>query len=506
MIRGFGDVGGSVREIADVAIVGSGAGGAVLAKELAERGRSVVVLEEGRHWTARDFGSRTYGSMRRLYRDMGVTGALGQPTIPIAVGRCVGGSTVVNGGTCWRTPDRVLDRWALEYGLRDAGPADMKPYFDRVEEILGVRPVPDEFQGGNNRVFRRGVEALGWSGGPVRRNDRGCRGSGNCAFGCPNDGKQSMLVSYLPRAVAAGAKVLSECKVDRILVERGRAVGLSGRMVDAETGEVGPPVEVRAAVTAVCGGGMHTAGLLLANRASNLHGQVGRGFMLHPCAKVMALLDESVRGWEGVVQGWYLDEFADEGLLVMTAFAPPELAALSLPTMGRETQAILANFDRIAIAGVLVSDTSRGRVRLGPGGMPLVTYRLNRLDTERLVRGIAITARIFFAAGARRVWPAVHGVPVLESAADIRKLYEHRVRPSDLEVVSLHPMGACRMGEDPTRSVVDSFGESHEVRGLFVTDGSIFPSSLGVNPQISIMAFATRAADYLEANAARYFA
>src|SRR4029077_18101064 len=244
-------------ETADVVVVGSGAGGAAAAKELAEAGLKVIVLEEGEHFDRRDFTGPPPERLRRFYRGNGVTFTVGGPTISLPIGRGVGGSTLINSGTCFRTPDFVLDAWGMD---RD----EMAPYFDEVEAILEVAPVGSDIMGANGDVMDAGRRALGYSGGPIRRNARGCHGSGVCAFGCPLDAKLGMHVTYLPLAARAGATIFSGCRVDGIVVQGGHAVGVVGAVVDPDTGAVqrSSRFEVRAKRVVLAAGAVYTPHIL----------------------------------------------------------------------------------------------------------------------------------------------------------------------------------------------------------------------------------------------------
>jgi choline dehydrogenase-like flavoprotein len=493
-------------EECDAVVVGSGAGGAVVAKELAEAGLGVIVLEEGGYFTRADFAGPPWERFLRLYRAGGTTVALGVPSIPLPLGKAVGGTTLVNSGTCFRTPDRVLERWGSEWGIEGIDPATMRPFFERVERILHVRPVPEELLGPNARVFRRGVEALGLHGAPIARNIDGCRGCGVCAFGCPSDAKQATHLSYLPRAQRHGASIYARCRAERILIEGGRARGVVAALLDPETEEPRAALSVRAKVVVLAAGAVHTPLLLLANALGNRSGQVGRNLRIHPAAGVAAWFDEEVYSWRGTLQPYYVDDWhASHDIMIEVTSSVPGVGAGTMPGTGLAGKEILARYPHLASAGLFVSDTSSGRVRRLPSGEPLVTYRLNRRDARKLVRGIVHVAEIFLAAGARRVYTGLPGLAFVERPEELEELREEAVRPGALRLTAFHPVGTARMGADPARCVVDPWGEVHGVAGLFVADASVLPGCPTVNPQVTIMAFATRTADHLVRQGARYF-
>ena len=499
------DIDQDIREEVDVCIIGSGAGGAVLAKELSEGGRSVVVMEEGGYFQKEDFKGSALELMIELYRDAGVSAAIGRPSIPVALGKCIGGGTVINGGTSFRTPDKVLKRWQMEYGIHHISPEQMLPHFEKVEKALKVERLDEKILGGNNLALKRGTEALGYQGAPVQRNSGGKLCRAVCAFGCPDDVKQAMHITYIPWASEKGAKIYSRCRAERILSSGGRVTGVMGVFLDDHGMERKLKIEVTSGIVIVAAGGMHSPALLLANKLCNKTGQVGKHFMVHPCSKVTALFEEEINGWQDEIQGYHVKDFMDEGILIMPAFTPPELVALSLPGWGVEKEELMLQYNHLALIGALVSDTTRGRIWKGLRGEPLATYFIDRQGVEKCVRGIALCCEIMFAAGAKKVFPAIPHLPVIENPGDIRKLFELKIWASDLELVSLHAMGSCRMGENPKNSVVDSFGESHEIKNLFVCDSSILPSPLGVNPQITNFALADRTAQYILDNRTRYF-
>jgi choline dehydrogenase-like flavoprotein len=506
----YPEIRGRVEIQTDVCIVGSGAGGAVVARELAEGALSVVVVEEGAYFTRAEFQGPPFERMLRLYRDGGLTAAVGRSIVPIPLGKAVGGTTVVNSGTCFRPPDRILREWSSRWGIEGIDPASMEPILQRVEETLSVRPVPDHLLGGNARVFERGVRALGYHGAPIQRNIDGCRGCGVCAYGCPSDAKQAMHLSYLPRAEAAGARIYGRCRVDRITAEGDRVLAVEADILERESDRVRGRLRVRPKLVVLAAGALHTPLLLTASGLAGGSGQVGRNLSIHPAVSVSALFDEEVRAWQGTMQSYYMDDFAEsDGLLFEATSLLPGLALATLPGTGAAVKENLARYEHLASVGLFVSDTSRGKVLRLPGGRgePLVVYSLNRQDAVRLVRGIAIAAEVFLEAGAKAVFTGLRGAGTVANRRDLEQLRRGSPLAGDsaaLTPTGFHPMGTCRMGRDPGSTVVDQYGRLHGMRNLFVADASVFPSCLGVNPQVTIMALSTRTAFHILEKADRY--
>jgi choline dehydrogenase-like flavoprotein len=466
----------------DACVIGSGAGGAVAAKELAEGGMSVALLEEGEWWETDAFNARPSDMSPKLYRDAAQTASIGTPSIALPLGRAVGGTTLINSGTCFRTPGKVLDHWRAEYGID----YDLDAHFERVETIVNVQEVPAEIAGNNAAVVRRGVERLGWSGGFLKRNVRGCVGSGVCAFGCPTGAKQHVGIAYVPRAWAAGATTYTGVHADRLEVTGGRVTAVEG----ATSGSGRLRVECDHAVVAC--GAIHTPAFLRRNRLGTASGQLGRNLSIHPATAVRATFDEVVDMWRGVPQSYYVDEFADDGVILEGTAGPPDFLAMGLGVAGPPHRALMAQARHLAQFGVMVSDTSRGHIR-PVAGRSLVRYDLNGEDTRRFKKGIEALTEIFWAAGAREVHLPLARLPRLANG-DSTPLRDLDLRARDLELMAFHPLGTARAGADPARSVVDPDMRVHGVEGLYVADGSVVPSSLGVNPQITIMALATRMA------------
>ncbi|MGH2830440.1 MAG: GMC family oxidoreductase N-terminal domain-containing protein, partial [Actinomycetota bacterium] len=430
-------------EDCDVVVVGSGAGGAAVAKELAESGLSVIVIEEGAHFTRADFAGPPWERVRRLYRANGSTVALGRPVIPIPVGKAVGGTTLVNAGTCFRTPDRILKQWSNDFSIQGLDATTMRPIFERVERILHVQPIPEEIIGENARVFRRGVEALGLHGAPIERNISGCRGCGVCVFGCPSDAKQSTQISYLPRAQRAGASIYARCRAQRILVHGGRARGIVAQLLD-EAGAPRATLTVRSKAVVVAAGALHTPALLQANALAARSGMLGRNLRIHPATALGAIFDEPVYSWRGTLQSFYVDDWHDtEDIMIEVTSSVPGVAAGSLPGAGPQLANLLSRMPHVASAGLFVSDTSSGRVRRRRHGEPLVTYRLNDADARKMADGMARIAEIFLAAGARAVFTGLPSIPWITGRDNVGELRERGARAQTLKLTAFHPVGTA---------------------------------------------------------------
>jgi choline dehydrogenase-like flavoprotein len=480
---------------ADVVIVGSGAGGATLAAELAEAGLDVVIVEEGRYYTTRDFTADASAAVRSLYRDGGATMALGDPPVLFSEGRAVGGSTVINGGMSWRTPERILDRWWREAGLTAIRMRDMEAYFARVERRIHVAGQDPESIGLDNTLLKRGADAMGWRVIPNLRNQVHCAGSNNCAFGCPTGAKQSALVSYIPRALHFGARLLSDVAVDTVVMNGKRATGVTGRVVGVD-GRPGARVTVHAKLVVAACGAIQTPALLARSGIRSPSGRLGHNLSLHPNVKLSAVFDHPVRGWEGVHQAYQVREFEGEGLLFAAVNIPPSILAMTSHPRGAALGQFMADYDKTVVAGMLCEDTATGRVRT-IAGRPQAFYQLADFDADKLVRGVALLSELLFAAGARRIATPFAGVPELTSADDTKTLYQRTIAKRAMEVVTVHMMGTAAMGRDRSRAVTDDYGLVHDTDRLMVCDASLFPTPIGVNPMETIMALATRAAAHV---------
>lgn len=487
-------------EECDVVVVGSGAGGAVAAATLAEAGLDVIVLEAGDSYTRDTYPSDPLDAIASLYRDGGLTIAEGRPPIPVPVAKTVGGTTVINSGTCFRAPQDVLENWRDRYGVAWADRLD--PDFAEAEEFLHVTPLDPERMGRNGQLAMEGAAALGANGGPIARNAGKCVQCSSCPFGCRIDAKRGMHVSYVPRAIAAGARLRTGVEVRRVLVEEGRAVGVQAiaGSPSAQNGNRRPYAVRARRATIIAGGAFGTPELLL---RSGLGGtQVGRNLHIHPACWVGARYEEEVRGWDGVMQSFYVDEWEHENVLLEATFTPLPFGGAWLQGSGREHQEAILDFGHISSIGVQLADESSGRVGMARDGSLRVDYRLSDEDARRVVFGIARAAEVHFAAGATEVYPNIGRVPVLRPD-EVPEFEATRFKPSELRLEAFHPQGTARIAADPSEGVCASDGSVHGVRSLYVGDASLFPTAVKVNPMMTIIAFAKRvAAEVAEATPA----
>jgi choline dehydrogenase-like flavoprotein len=472
-------------DVCDFVVVGSGAAGATAALVLAQAGREVVVLEEGPRVRDEDRGLGPTESFMRLFRDRGTQVAVGRSIIPILQGRCLGGTTVVNGAIVWRLPEDAYGRSFGAAGAAAAIPhAALEERMDRIERDLSVAPAPDRLLGGNGSLMRDGARKLGWRGHPIRRNVLGCQGSGRCLEACPTRRKQSMEVTYLPRAAELGARLLTDHEVERVDAPGSRACGVIGRRADGTRFRVAARLGVVLAASAV------QSPCILSRSGLGPRAHVGKHFRLHPATAVAGVFRDPVRIWEGATQSYEVDEFRHDGFKLEVTGLPMELAGVRLPGMGEAFQRAMADYPNMAVWGVQIRAEAEGRVTPA-GARADLTYTPSRADMERFRTGVRRLAEMHFAAGALRVYPGVHGGPdVLESPDDLGKLDALSLDPRDWSIISSHLFSTCRMGVDARAGVVGFDGAVHGTTGLWVIDASALPTNLGVNPQHTIMAMA----------------
>lgn len=481
--RRFADYGSELVVEADVVILGAGAGGCAAAFELARRGLRVAVFEEGSHWEPADFQSTNTFAMRNLYQERGARAALGDGVLPINGGRGVGGSTLINSAISFKTPPSLLAQWRAEQGFDPKG--DFEDKLDEVWRTLGVMVNPEAIQGRNNTIFRDGVDKLGIPGGAfMHRSAPGCGGCGVCQLGCPSGGKNSADRTFLAKALLSGqVAVYADCRAESVKTEGARVVSVSGSTMDPTTLKPVGTWRVTAPRFLLAGGTIGSPRFLMANGLDpNEH--VGKHLRLHFAGGVVAHFDEKIRHWWGVSQGYYVDRYA-EGYLLETATITPDVQYIALAlSLGKDINEVIADMPQLACAGAMVHDEDT----VAEVGASTISFTIGEMDRQRLIRGLWETTRIFFAAGANyALMPAV-GIGKVFPHEDIEARLPLDTPADQMQMISSHPMGTCRMGLDPETSVVGPDGLVWGWDNLHVADASIFPSSLGVNPQVTVMA------------------
>jgi choline dehydrogenase-like flavoprotein len=486
----------------DVVVVGSGAGGGTVAAGLAAAGLDVVVLEKGGYHAEADFGHVEHQANRDLYL-YGLTLATGDLGCRILAGSTLGGGTVVNYSTSLATPGFVLAEWARVSGVDAFVSGEVQASLEAVSERLGVTTAASR-PGARDALLEKGLARLGWHCAPLPRNVDGCpqdAGCGWCGMGCRHGAKRSTLRTYLEDAAGHGTRIVVGADARRVLINDARAVG-----VEARAGTHRLRVRARAVVAAA--GAVETPALLL---RSGLTGQVGRHLRLHPGTAAFGLFDEEVRFWEGTLQARYSahlrDTLGEYAPILETVPVHPGTGSAAVPwASAADYRALMDRFGNLSLCATLTRDTSSGRVRVDRAGSPRVHYRLNATDERHLAAGLAACGQVLAAAGATEVislHPRRHTFhPGRPGAFDA---WAQAVRRTGfgggrLTLWSYHQMGSCRMGTSPATSVVDADHQTHQVKNLYVADSSVFPTASGVNPMLSIMGLAHRAAGRVAAH------
>lgn len=489
---------GDVSLSADVVVVGSGAGGSMAARELARGGRDVVLLEEGGDHLPEHFTQREDEMVPELFQELG-----GRRTddhaILILSGRGLGGSTVHNTNVCKRTAPEILSQWRDDLRLEGVSPEAMAPFFEEVERDLGVVPIDPLRLSSTNRVVQRGVERLGWRGAMLSHNrDDKCIGSGFCELGCAYDGKLNARRVLVPEAIDKGAIVYTDARVTRVTIEGGRASGVVGEITDGR-GRRRASLSVRARVVCLAGSAVGSAAIALRSGIPDPHAQLGRHLRIHPSAVVAGRFDERIEGWRGIPQSFDCTEHldlrkgSDKRVWILPSFAHPVGSAALSPGFGPKLMRSMRAYPHLVPLAAVVHDESEGEVYVD-GERTRIRYAPNAADREQLALGAREAARLLLAAGAREVMvPAAPEVSVRRES-DLKHLTSTRFLPHDAKIMAVHPMGTLRMAKRPEEGAVDARGKMFGVDGIFVVDGSLFPTSIGGPPQMSIFAFGMKVA------------
>ncbi len=489
---------------ADVVIVGSGAGGGVSADLLSAAGLRVIIVEEGPLFTTGDFRMREADAYPALYQESAAR-KTADKAINILQGRCVGGSTTVNWTSSFRTPPATLAWWQQAHGLAQLSEDALAPWFQAMEARLGIRPWPGE-PNANNALLARGAARLGIPTAVIPRNVRRCWNLGYCSMGCPTNAKQSMLLTTLPAALARGATLVSRLRAQAFVFTGQRATALRALALGRDgIAPSGATVTLRARHFVLAGGAINSPALLLRSASPDPHGHLGRRTFLHPTVVSAARFPQAVKGYAGAPQSVYSDHFLHQhpidGPLGFKLEVPPlhpVLFSTTLPGFGRDHAATMADFPRTQAVIALLRDgfhpqSRGGTVTLRGDGSPRLDYPQNEPIWEGARRALLAMAEIQFAAGAETVRPVHEAAPAYAGLAAARAgIAALPLAPLACRVVSAHVMGGCAMADAPAHGVADHRGRHFQIENLSIHDGSLFPTSIGANPQLSIYGLVAR--------------
>ncbi len=494
---------------ADVVIIGTGAGGGTTAEVLANAGLRVLMIEEGPLKSSNDFNMDERDAYSTLYQEA-VSRVTKDNAITILQGRCVGGSTTVNWTSSFRTPEQTLDYWASEFAVKGSSKADMAPWFADREQRLNISPweVPPN---ANNSTLQKGCTNLGYSWGSIPRNVSGCWNLGYCGTGCPTNAKQSMLVTTIPGALKKNAELIFLARANHLIHDKGKVSGLVCHAMDKDcVHPTGKTITVRARHFVLSGGSINSPALLLRSSIPDPYRLTGKRTFLHPVPFSLAVMPEKVEGYYGAPQSIYSDHFqwkdgvsGPMGYKLEVPPIHPRIAAVQFRARGEQLARDMEQLPNINLTLALLRDgfheqSQGGSVELRNDGTPLLDYVITPYIWDGIRRALISIAEIQFAAGAKSVRPLHYSAPHYDSFQKAKAALEQMdLRAYETLVGSAHVMGGCTMGEDTTRTVVNSQGQHHHLENLSVIDGSVFPTSIGANPQLSVYGQSVRMAAHL---------
>ena len=494
---------------ADVAIIGSGAGGGTTAEILSAAGLKVLLIEEGPLKTSSDFKMQESDAYPQLYQE-GIGRMSKDGAITIMQGRAVGGTTLVNWTSSFRTPEGTLQHWAEAYGVKGHSAAEMAPWFEKMEQRLGVAPwaIPPN---ANNDVIRRGCDKLGYHWKVIPRNVRGCWNLGYCGMGCPTNAKQSMLVTTIPATLDKGGELLYLARANKLQISGGKVTGIECLGLDERcVAPNGRKILVKARHYVLAAGGINSPALLMRSNAPDPHGRTGQRTFLHTVNFSAAQFDEVINPFYGAPQSLYSDHFQwDDGITGRMSYkleVPPLQPALTATLLGRFGIDNALRMEQLPHTNVMLAlmrdgfhpDSAAGKVELRSDGSPVLDYQMTDYTWDGIRRAFQVMAEVQFAAGAKAVLPLHADADYVKTPAQARELIDSlRLEIYRTRLGSAHVMGGCGMSEDPKLGVTDSLGRHHQLENLSIHDGSLFPTSIGANPQLSIYGLTAQLASLL---------
>ncbi len=504
-------VSSSRSEDVDVVVIGSGCGGATVARNLSRAGLSVLILEKGGYYTAErgDFDQLSDNMLARIDGGRGLDTSVNNE-IALMYGNCVGGASVHYWADSWRLPED-RNKVYQQMGVSGHEHSILEPIFEEIERDLNVHKAGSKFYNRMNQLFAEGAKKLGWHVEEVPQARVGCTGSGHCFQGCSYDAKQSQLVTYIPAALDAGAKLYADCMVERINVDHtsGRVIGVSARFLDRSTGRPsGPTLTVTSQVVVLAAGGYASPVIWKKSNLPNGSGQVGENLFTNPNPYLYALFDEPVYLWQNIPAAVGTSDFrlaryeegkyVEGGYLLHPNQIQAEFLAATLPGFGSDHAMLLKNLPYIGSAVSWIDDEHGGSIKLNEDGEPEFHNVLRGDDILKIRDALKKQAEVLFASGAREVLvPDLRGTR-LKTSDDVALLETIDVQNGAILFAAPHPAGGLRMGDDPSTAVVGSDHQAHEVAGLYVTDPSVFPLPPSVDPSLTIMAFSVIAARSIE--------
>lgn len=483
----------------DVCIIGSGAGGATLAARLSAAGKDVVMLESGHYDTQADFNMDEGVAFQRRYQEQGLRSSE-DLAITVLQGSGVGGSTTINWTSCFRTPERILDIWSERFGIQTLTRDTLNPHFERIEKRLNIHEWPETMANQNNQVLVRGAKKLDWEYAPLRRNVLGCMDSGYCGMGCPANAKQGMLLTHIPDALEHGMRLYANTQALQLETQ--------GNRVTAVLAQFGPEQQfrIRPKVCVSSCGAINGPALFLRSDIND-HGRVGLRTFLHPVVGLASTFDVPIKGWYGAPQSISSHHFIDRGpdkvgFFFEAAPTHPILAATAASNFGHAQQQFMKQLSHMSflialhVDGVLPEDDG-GSVTLSSTGKINLHYPVRSFLQESFKESMKQGARLALAAGATTVHSLHFPGVQMKSEADIEQLNTQPYGALHHGIFTAHQMGGLGMGIDPKKSVVNAHLQHHRIDNLFVVDGSVFPTSLGVNPSESIYGLASWASEHI---------